>query len=458
MQRVVHAHYNSGDMRVSTHVIAIALVLFVSACSGSEPAPSLTSAASTERMPDTVAQPSPPTQTPLPTTAPTVAVRPANSECPAPANPPLPQTPIAEQMPNAVLSYLNAGASLDQLNAALNAWNATMIQPATNAVIGGATSARLLPKDDAQIIVVFSLAQDNAATRAGDVLIAACDKGQYRAVYLASQEPAFSAQLPNPRLHSVIDVTGDGIGDVSFASGECGSGTCIDSLTIIAHLPAQDAFGLTNISQDIAGVPNATFSFTPNGAGQSLTIVHGTFDDVNAGPQRSSSETWAFNGATMGQIGATREPALYRIHALHDADDAFRRKDFAGASGLYNRVLSDASLQAWDGPGALQEEQSALGAFAQFRLAQIALAQGNSAGAKSALASLASMPANAESQPYAAMAKTVGDALTDSNDAVVACNTAVAFAEKNPKTYEQLGSATFGFANPDYQPADMCIQ
>jgi hypothetical protein len=411
-------------------------------------------------MPDTAIQPAAaPTQTPLPTVSPTMAARPANSECPAAASPALPQTPALEQMAGVVLGFLNAGASLDQLNAALTAWGAMTIQPATNMMIGGATSAKMLPKDDAQIVTVFSLAQGNeSAARMGDVLIAACDKGQYRAIYLASQDAAFGALVPNPRFHSVIDVTGDGIADASFISGECGAGTCIDNLTVLAHLPSQDAFGVANISQDIAGAPNATFGFSPNGAGQLLTIAHGTFDDVNAGPQRSSSETWAFNGAAMAQTGATREPALYRIHALHDADEAFRRQDFAGATALYNRVLSDAGLLAWDGPGALQQEQSALGAFAQFRLAQIAMAQGNLAGAKSAFASLASMPANPESQPFAAMAKAVSDALADANDAVVACNTAVAFAEKNPKTYEQLGSATFGFANIDYQPADMCIQ
>lgn len=449
-------------MRTSLCIIGVALTFVLSAC---DPASTTSSAATpaaaaSERMPDTAIQPATaPTQTPLPTTAPTTVARPANSECPAPADAVAPQTPAPEQMANAVLSYLNAGASLDQVNAALTAWGAAVVQPGTNATIGGASSARILPKDDAQIIVVSSLAQQgNATTRTGDVLVLACDKGLYRPVYLASQDAAFGAPLPNPRLHSVVDVTGDGIADISFISGECGSGTCIDSLTIIAHLPAQDALGLTNISQDIAGAPNATFSFSPNGAGQLLTIAHGTFDDVNAGPQRNSSETWSFNGATMAQTGTTREPALYRIHALHDADEAFRRKDFAGATALYNRVLSDASLQTWDGPGALKEEQSALGAFAQFRLAQVALAQGNVNGAKTALSSLASMPANAESQPYAAMAKAVSDALVDSNDATIACNTAVAFAEKNPKTHEQLGSATFGFANYDYQPADMCIQ
>jgi hypothetical protein len=106
----------------------------------------------------------------------------------------------------------------------------------------------------------------------------------------------------------------------------------------------------------------------------------------------------------------------------------------------------------------LKEEQSALGAFAQFRLAQVALAQNNIAGAQTALASLASMPANAESQPYVSLAGVVRNALTDTNDPVVACNTAVAFAEKNPQVFEQIGASTFGFANTDYQPADMCIQ
>jgi hypothetical protein len=450
-------------MRISHNIIALAFVLVfvLSACdaTSTSPAPGSQQSASTERMPDTLPQPAVPASTPMPMSSPTPPTRPAASECPAPANPAMPATPADEQVAGAVMALLNAGATQDQLNAALNTWGAIAIQPGTNATLGGALSAKLLPREDAQMIVVFSSPQPNApATRLGDVLIAACDKGQYRPIYLASQDPAFGSLAPNPRMFSVIDVTGDGLADATFVTGECGSGTCIDSPTILAHLPAQDAFGLTNISPDIAGVPNPTFSFVPSGAGQSLSITHGTFDDVNAGPQRGSSEVWAFNGAMMALTSATREPALYRIHAVQDADDAFRRKDFANASSLYTRVMNDATLLAWDGPGALKEEQSALGAFAQFRLAQVALAQNNIAGAQAALASLAAMPATAESQPYLALGKAVSNALTDSNDVEIACNNAIAFAEQNSKVHEQLGSATFGFANFDYQPADMCIK
>lgn len=371
----------------------------------------------------------------------------------------MPATPPSEQLASAVLAYLNAGATLEQLNMALSAWGAVATQPGTNAMIGGAISARMLQKDDAQIITIYSSPQANQPTlRMGDVLVSACENGQYRAVYLASQDSAFDGLAPNPRLHSLIDVTGDGLSDASFITGECGIGTCLDSLTILAHLPSQDVFGLTNISPDISGSPNPTFGLSANGSGQALLITHGTFDDVNAGPQRGSSEMWAFNGSLMSRTSASIEKAQYRIHALHDADEAFRRKDYAGASALYARVMNDATLLAWDGPGALKEEQSALSAFAQFRTAQLALAQNNLSGAQTALSSLASMPANAESQPYVALATAVSNALTDTNDMVVACNTAVAFAEKNPLFFEQLGSNTYGFANYDYQPADMCIQ
>lgn len=410
-------------------------------------------------MPDTLPQPAAPAATPAMMATPTPPARPSNSECPAPANPPMPAAPASEQMAGAVLGYLNAGATLEQLNAALMAWGAIAIQPGTNAAIGGAISAKLLQREDAQIIAVFSSPQPNQpATRLGDVLIAACEHGQYRAIYLASQDPAYGGLAPNPRMLNVIDVTGDGLADVTFVTGECGSGTCIDSPTIIAHLPSQEVFGVTNITPDIAGAPNPTFNFMPSGAGQMLNIMHGTFDDVNAGPQRGSSETWAFNGTAMAQTSATREPALYRIHALQDAEDAFKRKDFANARALYTRVMNDAMLQAWEGPGALKEEQSVLGAFAQFRLAQLALAQSNIAGAKTALDSLATSPATPESQPYTALAKAVSNALADTNDPVTACNTAVAYAEQNTKVYEQIGSSTFGFANTDYQPADMCIR
>lgn len=410
-------------------------------------------------MPDPLSQSAAPTETPISAgVTPTAPARPANSECPAPANPPLPATPAIEQMASAVLSYLNAGATTEQLNAALNTWGAIAMQPGTNAPIGGATSAKLLQKDDAQVIAVFSAPQANQpATRLGDVIVAACDKGQYRAVYLASQDPAFSGLAPNPRVHNLIDITGDSLVDLSFITGECGSGTCLDSLSILAHLPAQDVFGLTNISPDMAGVPNPTIHYAPSGAGQMVVISHGTFDDVNAGPQRRSQENWAFNGSVMAMNSASVEPALYRIHALQDADNAFKRKDFAAATALYTRVMNDTTLLAWDGPGALKDEPSVLGAFAQFRLAQLALAQNNVAGAQSALSTLAAMPANVENQPYFALGKAVSDALTDTNDPEIACNTAIAFAEKTPQVYEQIGAGTFGFANTDYQPADMCI-
>ncbi len=45
-----------------------------------------------------------------------------------------------------------------------------------------------------------------------------------------------------------------------------------------------------------------------------------------------------------------------------------------------------------------------------------------------------------------------------SGDYAQSCAAAARFAEKAANTYILLGTQTFGYANYDYQPRDMCIQ
>jgi len=219
--------------------------------------------------------------------------------------------------------------------------------------------------------------------------------------------------------------------------------------------------GLTDISTDINAGPTPVFSFVPSGrdASQALVIGYGTLDDVNAGPQRAYTETWMLAGSSYTLTASVKDPPVFRVHALHDADAAFRQKSFSAAAALYQRVISDATLESWEGPGALTDEQSVLAAFSQFRLAELAAAQGNVPGVQAAISTLqASVKPGSPAEVYAKMAFEFSNQLKDSGSFLQACNSVIVFAEHNQSAFHQLGGDVFGFSNVDYQPGDMCIK
>lgn len=380
-----------------------------------------------------------------------------------PARQPRPAAPttLAAVAPS-LLDWLNAGASGDAIHRALGKWGLLGVNPGAAVTSGGITPAKVLAGDASQVVLVYfdpaSVGKEQAA-RLGDVLVLTCTNGKYQQVYLASADAAFAGPVPNPRLLGVMDVTGDGVNDLAFVSGECGAAACLEGISVLTQ--ANGAQGLTNITTDIANGPYPSFTFVPLSSDQSqaLVIAYGTLPDVSAGPQRIYTDTWVLANGAYTLTATLKEPPSYRIHALHDADDAFRRKDFAAAQMLYGRVISDTALQAWDGPGALADELSVLSAFGRFRLAELSAAQGNVTGVDESLAVLkSSVVAGTPAEVYLNLATAFANQFKDTNDYTQACNSAVAFAERNPASTQQIGIDVFGFANYDYGPDDMCLR
>ena len=360
----------------------------------------------------------------------------------------------------AVLTLLNSGDTVQDITSALTAWGMTSAPTSSSEPGTPVTSVKVLPGNDTQLAVVFyDPTEKDQTARLGDVLVFSCANGQYVLTYRAADDPTFGGQVSNPRITAVRDATGDGVADLMFVSGECSPATCVESITVLAHVGSTPS--LTNISTNINGGPEPTFNFVPSGrdASQSLVIAYGTLNDVDAGPQRAFTETWMLADGAYTLTASVNAPAVFRVHALQDADDAFRRKAYPEAVALYGRVINDTTLQAWDGPGALADEQGVLSAFSRFRLAELAAAQGNAAGADAALKDLqTTVKAGSLAEVYLKMATEFANQLKDSGDYTQACNSIIVFAERNESAYRQLGGDVFGFANYDYQPDDMCIK
>ena len=316
-----------------------------------------------------------------------VSVAPRAVDCPLVSTVPRPAAPKSlSEASSAVLDLFNKGATVQDVASALKAWGMTSAPTSSTDRSSSVTSVNVLPGNGSQVAVVFyDPTQRDQTSRPGDLLIVGCTNGQFKLIYRAADDPTFGGQVPNPRITSIRDVTGDGVPDLVFVSGDCSPATCIESITVLAHLAS--APGLTNVSANINGGPEPAFNFVPSGHDASLAIeiVYGMLNDVDAGPQRAYTETWLLADGAYTRSASLNAPAVFRVHALQDADDAFRRKAYADAAALYNRVVNDSTLQAWDGPGALTDEPSVLGAFARFRLAELAAAQGNAVGADVAL-------------------------------------------------------------------------
>ena len=447
-------------------VSALALMMVLGACqpgtSTNEPDP-----ASTARIGVTIiatenaaASPIPPTVEP---TAPAQSISPTAqgpSACPAiNLGAALPDKPATfTDTAAALTAYLDAGASESAALEALKSWGDIYQAPNAKAQLGTVLRAKVLPGNDEQFVAVYyDPAEQQAASRHGELIVYQCAENKVQVAYQASADPDFAGQVFNPRVFSTEDVTGDGLGDLSYVVGDCSENTCYEGIYIMAAVNGT----LSNTILEFEYQPFPVFTFVPaaQGAAKDLIVKIGYVGGTEAGPQRGITNTWTYIGGAYTLTQITKEAPVYRIHALQDGDDAFHRKDMTTANALYQRVATDPSLQAWEGNAPLRDEQQVLAAFAYVRMMETAAYSSDTASVQAAHDSLIS--AAPESSPgtiYAKLGETFFKAYSETKNYQQACDTTEKYAEDNENTFLILGQDTFGTANYDYRPNDMCFE
>ncbi|MCS7060984.1 MAG: hypothetical protein RMN25_07430 [Anaerolineae bacterium] len=391
-------------------------------------------------------------------TAPATAT-PTSSACPAPADPTPPTRPDRfADIASALIPYLSAGATPTAVHDLLMAWGVILSTPDSSTTLGGVYQGRFLRADEpGTVIAIFDPSAQTSSLRAGDVAVYVCTERAMQLAYQALADPQFGGAVGYPRVLSTADVTGDGLDEVSFISGECGVSTCFDIAIILSFGDGH----LRNIISDLSPHPFPAFTFAQaeTGQAQDLWVQVGQYGSLAAGPQRGAREKWSWNGSVFTLTETILDEPVYRLHALHDADTALRSGDFTTAGALYRRVAGDPQLRAWEGPAPLRDEAEILGAFALYRLVELAARKQDAAGLSEAYEALQrATPKGSPSELYGALGNVFYSAYQASGSYAQACNAAIQFAEKNPNVYILLGSQTFGYANYDYLPADMCAR
>jgi hypothetical protein len=339
----------------------------------------------------------------------------------------------------AVSSYLNDGGDPARLGAIL--YERGWVQP---------TSKVAWTDVDGDANLDFTTALTSApggqvpTSRA--VFLWRCRSGSYHRTVIAPPRPGFDP----PELREARDLTGDGVAELIVAYPACGAHTCFAQFAVYQWNGAAMVDRFQGTTDDIPAPELSIESVDPAGPA-TIRVTAGGIGSVGAGPYRIWSRSWAFDDEVQDFVPgeAEIEPPRFRIHAIHDADDALRSGDLTAALALYERAIEDNGLLDWPSPG---DRRAQLVAYASFRRVLAFLMGGDSERAQ-AEHDIRLTGSDPTSIAYAELSRRLiagfaEGALAD------ACEAASAYVSEN--TEEMLVPLDFGYANRAYGPSDIC--
>lgn len=380
-----------------------------------------------------------PTIEPTPTISPTPEPDCESSQTP----PPLEQT-IYEEYPNTILVFINNGAKADDIQSALDAiGNANQPIAASEGDVTG---------DGKSDMVVSIINQDSFTNPPqGALIIYTCQAGQYALTHIEVSQEFFGA----PAIILILDLNADGINELIISSKTCGASTCFESIQILSWNGASFVNLLDGDTSDLPFPDVQITDFAGDGIYQ-LEVASGVYGSVGAGPQREVIRTWAYNleSGFWEFSNETLGISNYRIHAVHDADAALDRAEYPVAIVLYEQIISNRDMTDWIDPDL---ELHALGAYARYKTVVAMALNGEIDRANIFLIEFSRIYRSNQSPYiyYQLAAVFLESFLLGGQEG--GCTAAHQFAAVNAdKVLVPLGSLTYGYANPDYSPLDIC--
>ena len=422
-------------LRSRSRLIVLALVLF--ACGPRTPEPTPTPLPSPTPIPT-------PSITPTPTRVPDCTAPDPNAAWIAP--------PDFAGYPGAIGGFLNVGGSAEALKTILT--NASSI----NAQFGGLWSVDLTGDGDPETIVsIFDpLGQVFGPVPSGAFLIYGCAQQTAPLLYQDTANPMLQVK-------QIGDLIGAGRGgQVATLRSECGAHTCFDTLDVLGW----DGSRFVSLMSERLQMPYPSYAFANlDGDGAlEIQVVRGQIASVGAGPQRTITQTWDWNGVQFVKLTESVSPPEYRIHAVHDADDMLANPkllltngNITGLIDLYMRVIADDTLKDWLVEAGVEkpDDRANLTAYAWYRIVIANARFGDAASAQSAFERLsADFPAGAPGHEYQQLAQVFWSAYQDTASLGAACQAANRHANNVTDAIDGLNA--FGYANRQYVAQDMC--
>jgi hypothetical protein len=204
------------------------------------------------------------------------------------------------------------------------------------------------------------------------------------------------AFFPSPTLLPDMDFTGDMVNDLLFKLTNCGANTCYDEYHIVSYQDSdtpRDVILTTGYNYEgeiVDDLPFASMSYSEayfgDDSGDSITdlqLVGGTQGSVGAGPQRSRSETYGWDGEHVVLLLTEYEDSPFRYFKLVDANIAFDAEDYPTARALYEEVINNEELEDLGYFADLEDERGAMTRYALYRLVILDILEEDFVGAQS---------------------------------------------------------------------------
>jgi hypothetical protein len=374
--------------------------------------------------------PPPPTHTP-------------DLQCPVPpGSPDQPDLSTTASLPIHLLDYLNAGGSIEALN--------TLIQTKGLSPQDGISLAQMDFTGDGMQDVALSIAdlESSGPFVSGSFLIFVCSDSSYMLNYASP----VSTELGMPVLQAAEDLNGDSTADLLISRSRCGAHTCFIQAEVLLWHGATFENRLQGPTDDL---PSPILELYPTTTGAfEITITAMGIGSVGAGPYRRTVRTWSWDAETerFTTLSETALPSTFRIHVLHDADQAAVEGNYQTALSLYNQVIEDNKLDDW----ILGENGRAnLSAYAMFRRVLTHLQANEPDQAQAAYEILnATFSEGMAGLAYADLAEVFWSEYKMDFNLAAACGAAQAYSSN--KSDDILNPLNYGYANRIYSAFDIC--
>ncbi len=358
----------------------------------------------------------------------------------------VPSLPVEDplRLPAAIQDFLNAAGRIEALQDRLV--EAGLTPPGETGLALGDFNG------DGWLDLALALVDGDAesALPPGSLLVFLCLESRYALRYVTPEDPDLGA----PAIQAARDLTGDGLPDVVFNRSRCGAHTCFAELTVLVWDRDEPRDAFQGPTDDLPSPIIQVLGPDEPGRPGEIVITATGFGSLGAGPFRPISRRWKWD-PEAGAFTVDETKTLssnYRIHALLDADQAFRDGDYAAALEGYRRVIEDDGLDDWV---AGQEGRANLSAYASFRIMLLHLVRQDFDAAAQVYGSLQARYApDVPGSGFAEMARAFWTEYQSSGDLQQACAQARVYARSHSDTV--LDNLYYGYANPAYSPEDLC--
>jgi hypothetical protein len=252
----------------------------------------------------------------------------------------------------------------------------------------------------------------------------------------------------------VQDINADGRHEVVFSSTNCGAHTCFEDLQILRWDGEEYVNKLEGNTLDYPYPDIKLTDFDHDGV-YHLEVTGTVIASVGAGPQRNTVNIWHYDPASTTwklseQFFAASD---FRVHQMHDAEEAMDRGEYQIASLLFQQVIEDENLMDWANPDV---ERAYLSAYSYYKQIVAYVFLGDRASAQTLYEEIDELYGVSDQYAYVDLAYSF---LVDSETLGLegGCTSAIQYARTNKAVVlDPISSTVFGYANRDFEPEDVC--